>query len=291
MKRILAILTLCLVLTLALTSCGENGKDGKDGLTPTIEISDDGYWVINGQKTNVKADGGNGEGAENPHGLDFYLNDDGTYAVAIGNAKYLSEIVIPETYLGKAVTEIAYNGFQGAQNLKSITIPDSVTNIGSYAFQSCDSLTSVVIPDSVTYIGDSAFESCSLLTSMVIGDSVTSIGDYAFFNCDGLTSVVIPDSVTTIGDAAFESCSSLTSVVIPDSVITIGYAAFRGCSSLTSVVISDGVTTIGEHAFYWCDSLKDVYYTGSEEEWKAIIGSSDYYLTIATIHYNYVPEE
>ena len=30
---------------------GANGKDGvngKDGITPTVEISDDGYWVING---------------------------------------------------------------------------------------------------------------------------------------------------------------------------------------------------------------------------------------------------
>ena len=245
MKRIFAILTLCLVLTLALASCGENGKDGKDGLTPAIEISDDGYWVINGQKTNVKADGSNGEGAENPYGLEFYLNDDGTYAVAIGNAKYLSNIVIPETYLGKAVTEIAYTGFHGAQNLKSITIPDSVTTIGNNAFSSCTSLTSVVI-----------------------GDSVTTIGDDAFLCCSSLTSVVIPDSVTTIGDDAFEGCFSLTSVVIPDSV-----------------------TTIGNWAFECCSKLKNVYYTGSEEEWKTItIGSSNSYLTNATIHYNYVPE-
>ena len=34
---------------------GIDGKDGKDGLTPTIEISDDGYWVINGKKTGYKA--------------------------------------------------------------------------------------------------------------------------------------------------------------------------------------------------------------------------------------------
>ena len=27
---------------------GEDGKDGDDGESPTITISDDGYWVING---------------------------------------------------------------------------------------------------------------------------------------------------------------------------------------------------------------------------------------------------
>ena len=27
---------------------GQDGEDGQDGTTPTIEISEDGYWVING---------------------------------------------------------------------------------------------------------------------------------------------------------------------------------------------------------------------------------------------------
>jgi hypothetical protein len=51
------------------------------------------------------------------------------------------------------------------------------------------------------------------------------------------------------------------------------------------------VTSIGERAFWNCSGLKDVYYTGSEEEWKAItIGSNNYDLTGSTIHYNYAPE-
>lgn len=40
---------------------GEDGKDGDDGESPTITISDDGYWVINGVKSNVKATGQKGE--------------------------------------------------------------------------------------------------------------------------------------------------------------------------------------------------------------------------------------
>ena len=39
---------------------GEDGVDGKDGATPTIEISADGYWVINGTKTEHKAIGTDG---------------------------------------------------------------------------------------------------------------------------------------------------------------------------------------------------------------------------------------
>lgn len=36
---------------------GRDGKDGKDGVAgavPTIEISSDGYWIVNGQKTSNK---------------------------------------------------------------------------------------------------------------------------------------------------------------------------------------------------------------------------------------------
>ena len=169
------------------------GKDGADGISPIIEISDDGYWVINGEKSNVKAEA---EKNENPQELDFYLQDDGTYMVASGNAKYLSNIVIPKTYNGKAVTGIAAQGFSDCEKLVSITIPDSVTSIGEGAFGN--------------NIRGDAFSGCTSLTSITIPDSVTSIGDYAFYGCDSLISVTIPDSVTSIGSSAFYGCSSLT---------------------------------------------------------------------------------
>ena len=126
MKKLLCLIMTVLALSLLLVSCagGEKGDKGQDGVTPTIEISDDGYWVINGEKTAVKAEGKDGEDAtstpENPQGLDFYLMDNGSYAVAIGNAKYLSKVVIPSTYLGKPVVEIAYDGFKECKNGKHL---------------------------------------------------------------------------------------------------------------------------------------------------------------------------
>ena len=40
---------------------GEQGEAGTPGATPTITINEDGYWVINGEVTDVKAEGQDGE--------------------------------------------------------------------------------------------------------------------------------------------------------------------------------------------------------------------------------------
>ena len=254
--------------------------------------------------------------AQPTEGIIYDIFADGTYAVVIGCVSngISTKVKIAEEYNGLPVKRISKDAFGCNDAITAVVIPDSVTIIDGGAFWDCDSLTSVVIGDGVTFIsqafaycdslssvviGDSvisigfeAFRECVSLTSIVIPDSVTSISDKAFYWCDSLTSVVIGDSVTSIGDSAFQGCDSLSSVVIPDSITSIGDSAFSDCSSLTSIVIPDSVTSIGDKAFYNCSSLKDVYYTGSEAEWKAIEidAFSKYYLKYATIHYNYVPE-
>ena len=168
----------------------------------------------------------------------------------------------------------------------SYAIPNSVTSIDYDAFYGCSSLTSITIPNGVTIIGGSAFEDCSSLTSITIPNSVTSIYISTFSGCSSLASITIPNSVTSIDYAAFSGCSSLTSITISDSVTSIGDDAFEDCSSLTSITIPDSVTSIGDWAFNGCSSLKDVYYSGTQEQWKKIsIGSYNGYLTNATIHY------
>ena len=223
-----------------------------------------------------------------------------------------------------------YSPYINIYGVTDFEVPDGVTQISAGAFAGCDRLESVKIPDSVKVIGNDAFEGCSSLTSITIPDSVTSIGKYAFEGCTSLTSITIPDSVTSIGRWAFHRCSSLTSITLPfvgatkdgtsnthfgyifgaytilynddyvpsslktviiTGVTSIGNDAFYNCSSLTSIEIPDSVTSIGDYAFRNCSRLKTVYYTGTESEWSKIdIGYDNYYLTNATIVYNYVPE-
>ena len=66
-RKFICILLSIVLLTCVLSSCqgeqgpqgeqglqGEKGDKGEDGNSPTIEISDDGYWVINGVKTDER---------------------------------------------------------------------------------------------------------------------------------------------------------------------------------------------------------------------------------------------
>ena len=190
--------------------------------------------------------------------LEYFPLPDGTYGVKMGSTQYLETIEIPSKHNNKAVTKILDNGFNGATNLKSITIPDGVTSIEYNAFYNCSRLTSITIPNSVTSIGVAAFWGCSRLTSITIPNGVTSIGENAFRNCSSLTSITIPDGVTSIGSEAFYRCRGLTSITIPDGVTSIGNKAFMGCSSLTSITIPEGVTSIGDWAFYDCSSLTSI---------------------------------
>ncbi len=217
--------------------------------------------------------------------LGYNVTSIGDYAFE--NCISLTNITIPDS-----VTSIGYGAFYFCDNLTSVTIGNGVTSIGDYAFYFCESLISITIPDSVTSIGDKAFYTCENLINIMIPTSVTSIGDYAFSSCDSLVSITIPDSVTSIGEDAFEYCDSLTSVTIGNGVTSIGDYTFSSCDSLVSITIPDSVTSIGNSAFFNCFALKDVYFTGSEDEWKTItINSGNDYLENASIHYNYRPLE
>ena len=64
MEKILSTLAILLSFVFLLTSCNLQIGIPSESETPTIAISEDGYWVINGEKTDVKAQGEKGEKGE-----------------------------------------------------------------------------------------------------------------------------------------------------------------------------------------------------------------------------------
>ena len=228
-----------------------------------------------------------------------YEIEDGKVTITDCDTSLSGDIVLPSKIEGKPVTSIGKVAFVWCSSLTSITIPDGVTSIGYGAFDRCKKLTQINVDTANTAyssVNGVLFnkEKTKLIrypegktdTAYAIPDSVTSIGSSAFYDCSSLTSITIPNGVTSIGYYAFSRCDSLTSITIPDSVTSIGYRAFYGCSSLTSITIPDSVTNIDSRAFEGCSSLKDVYYSGTQEQWKKIsIGDYNGSLTSATIHY------
>ena len=246
--RLLALTSLLLVCIVLFASCNAGGNIPTDtskpteehkptDTTPTDKETDAGNnqtephihtwsdWVVTKEPTDIE----NGEQKRecacgetetqaivtidnNPQGLDFYLQDDGSYAVAVGKARLLSHIDIPATYKQKSVTSIANDGFSDCSLLTTITLPASITSIGSRAFANCSLLISITLPDNVTSIGLNAFSNCTSLKIIDLPSSLTNINQRVFNGCINLASITIPNSVKSIGSNAFYNCSNLTSI-------------------------------------------------------------------------------
>ena len=226
--------------------------------------------------------------------------------IAFRSCENLTRITIPDT-----VNSIGSSAFYECKNLVRIIIPDSVTTIGQSAFQNCSRLSSVILPNELTELGSYLFYNCSNLAVMTIPSSVTAIGQYALAGCSKLDSITIPSGVTSVGNYAFQNCSNVTTVKILSKSISLGKNAFDGCSNLTSIdlprgvdMLDDGlfsncsnltkvsipssVELIGANIFNNCTRLKDIYFSGSQQQWNNIYidETNNEFLASVNIHYN-----
>lgn len=106
---------------------------------------------------------------------------------------------------------------------------------------------------------------------VVLPQMVKSIGIRAFSGCKKLKSIIFSNNLEEIQAGAFEYCNSLEYVKLPDRKIEIDAMAFMQCANLKWIYIPKEARFTEEqprHIFGGSNKLSDIYYSGSEEEWK-----------------------
>lgn len=279
-------------LTWNLTKSGTLTISGV-GAMPDFSGVEDQPWSNNGSRIRkvVIGDGVTGIGScafRNCGILSVEIPDSVT---AIGSSAFQSSSLISVT-IPSGVATVGDSAFCDCKNLSTVTVSEGVETIGQNAFQACTSLTTILLPASIEEVGAAAFWQCGELESAIFtsGSKQVKLGDNIFMQCYYLTRVTLPSNIDRIGTGMFVKCLMLSEVEIPQGVDRIGESAFSSCSRLVKVIIPDSVKTIERAAFANC-ALKDIYFTGTEEQWNSIDKLADTASAVSTamIHYNYTP--
>lgn len=224
----------------------------------------------------------------------------------------VTSVTIPDS-----VKEIAQYAFAAAESLKAVSMKGCVT-LGDSVFYKCPQLESVELPGTLQKVGSSVFAECTKLKNITLPKSLTSVGFNAFYNT-GIDSIVIPGTFEMEGQV-FAGCTKLKKVVIEPGVTRL--MDFANCTALEEVTLMDTTgkgLQIRKQCFYNCTSLRkiylpksvsvernafvcddnggilpnltDIYYGGSEAEWKQCVsyfGDGNQCLTQenVTVHYN-----
>ena len=215
------------------------------------------------------------------------------YLESIGEGAFCACSKVEEFVIPESVTQIEKNAFLYCAALKRVNIPEGIKEIPGNCFKSC-TLEEIKLPEGLEKIGASAFaldsfmvngEYCRIrqnFTEVIIPESVTIIGSGAFNGCNKLKSVNVPSKIETFSSSMFGGCESLESIEISDNVKEILSMALYN-TAIESVVIPPGVNKIGLLAF--SASLKEIFYKGTQEQWKKIEMGTNPYIDEATKYF------
>ena len=145
--------------------------------------------------------------------IPWFMLDDGVLHFRGTSHDGSTELVIPETVNGMAVTAISEDCFEDCTYLTAVHLPDTLEAIGEGAFQGCTGLRGISIPESVAFIGRNAFADCSALEAVQLSGQVKRIGSNAFGNCNQLRYIFFS------GD--FEVWAELYEGIIPPDALII----------------------------------------------------------------------
>lgn len=89
-------------------------------------------------------------------------------------------INLPSKIAGINITQIDDGAFQGAENLRSVSIPGSIKTISRFAFNSCKNLMTVTLNEGVKKLSSESFANCENLQAVITPDSLNEIDPDTF---------------------------------------------------------------------------------------------------------------
>lgn len=194
--------------------------------------------------------------------------------------------------------------FYNCTNLKTIKLSDNLTEIRDEMFEGCTSLENVNIPENTTRIGEMAFKDTSV-KSINIPKHVSDIGLCAFAFCGNLQSITVDENNqyyssdrngvlynkdrTILIQYPFDKNDTET-FVIPAGVTQMHEYALATGGHLKNVHVPKSLTLVisanGLNDGVWGSTVNDVYYEGTEDEYRIIENIEKSYLANATVHPN-----
>ena len=103
------------------------------------------------------------------------------------------------------------------------------------------------------------------------GQDYPSAGAAPWHACAGsIRRLTAGSGTTALGVYAMAECTALEEAVLPEGLRFIGAKAFSGCRSLKTVHLPATLEAVDLKAFRGCGGLADVFYTGTEAQWRGV---------------------
>ena len=200
------------------------------------------------------------------------INDD------VPESEIPSVLIIPSTWKGIDVVEIAAGGFSGLSGVQNILLPDTIKKIGANAFNGCTEVESIDIGKYVEDIAGSAFSGWN--ENQRINDYSGQIRANTLNNCNAriyatvktetqtvsgytgmknLYGITLNDNITAIEANAFSGCVNLEEFVLPSYVTMIGSLAFNDCTKIRSITLPKTLSTLADDAFTGWTNEQSIY--------------------------------
>lgn len=226
--------------------------------------------------------------------LGWSLDPDGSSGLlSCEDSSMTAELVCPEFRYGDMAVDLYAVWQRNVQEMNILTMPEKTQ------YYTGDTLDTTGLSLSVTYVDgtiETVTEGFSVkgFSSLTAGDkTLTVYYNDASVECSisvhnrmqytaGETEVTVDGYVGASGDLL------LPAALENKPITAIAPEAFRDNTELTGVLIPDTVTAIGDNAFAGCTGLVNVYFTGTQEQWNAmVIGTGNEALQNAQVQVNY----